>query len=50
LGRLHSTTIKLAAELDIPHHEGAGGAEDFVDRDSFQKHLKRVKNRKKRKR
>jgi hypothetical protein len=50
LGRLDSTTIRLAAELDIPHHKGAGGAEDFVDRDSFQKHLKRVKNRKKRKR
>ena len=50
LGRLDNTTIKLAAELDIPHHEGAGGVEDFVDRDSFQKHLKRVKNRKKRKR
>ena len=50
LGRLDSTTIKLAAKLDIPHHEGAGGAEDFVDRDSFQKHLKKVKNRKKRKR
>ena len=50
LGRFDSTTIKLAAELDIPHHEGAGGVEDFVDRDSFQKHLKRVKNRKKRKR
>ena len=50
LGRLDSTTIKLAAELDILHHEGAGGVEDFVDRDSFQKHLKRVKNRKKRKR
>ncbi len=24
LGRLDSTTIKLAAQLDIPHHEGAG--------------------------
>ena len=43
LGRFDSTTIKLAAELDIPHHEGAGGAEDFVDKDSFQKHIKRVK-------
>ena len=50
MGRLDSTTVKLAAKLDIPHHEGAGGAEDFVDRDSFQKHLKAVKNRKKRKR
>ncbi len=50
LGKLHSTTLKLAAKLDIPHHEGAGGADDFVDKDSFQKHLKRVRSRKKRKR
>jgi hypothetical protein len=47
LGKLDSTTIKLAAQLDIPQHEGA---DDFVDKDSFQNHLKRVKNRKKRKR
>jgi hypothetical protein len=42
LGKLDSTTIKMAAKLDIPHHEGARGADDFVDKDSFQKHLKRV--------
>ncbi len=50
LGKLNKTTIKLAAQLNIPHHEGAGGVEDFVDRDTFQKHVKRVKNRIKRKR
>jgi hypothetical protein len=50
LGKLDSITIKLAAKSDIPHHEGAGGADDFVDKDSFQKHLIRVKSRKKRKR
>ncbi len=50
LGKFDSTTIKLAAQLDIPHHEGAGGVDDFVDNDSFQKHVERVKNRKKRKR
>ncbi len=50
LEKLDSTTIRIAAHLDIPHHEGAGGVDDFVDKDSFQKHLKRVKNRKKRKR
>jgi hypothetical protein len=50
LGKLDNTTIKIAAQLDIPHHEGAGGVDDFVDKDSFQKHLKGVKNRKKRKR
>jgi hypothetical protein len=30
--------------------EQPGGVDDFVDKDSFQKHLKGVKNRKKRKR
>ncbi len=50
LGEFDSATMKLAAQLDIPYHEGAGGVDDFVDKDSFQKHLKRVKNRKKRKR
>jgi hypothetical protein len=50
LRKLDNTTIKMAAQLDIPHHEGAGGVDDFVDKDAFQKHLKRVKNRKKRKR
>jgi hypothetical protein len=50
LGKLNKTTIKLASQLSIPHHEGAGGVEDFVDRASFQKHVNRVKNRSKRKR
>ncbi len=50
LGKLNKTTIRLASLLNIPHHEGAGGVEDFVDRDTFQKHVKRVKNRGKRKR
>ncbi len=50
-GKLDRNTIKLAAKLEIPiiHHEGAGGVEDFVDRESFQKHIKRVSNRLKRK-
>ncbi len=50
LGKFDKTTIKLAAQLDIPHHEGAGGVEDFVDKETFQKHVKRVSNRNKRKR
>ncbi len=43
-GKLERKTIKLAAKLEIPHHEEAGGAEDFVDREAFQKHVKRVSN------
>ncbi len=42
--------MKLAAQLDIPHHEGAGGVDDFVDKETFQKYVKRVSNRNKRKR
>jgi hypothetical protein len=50
LGKLDENTIKLASRLKIPHHEGAGGVEDFVDKEAFQRHVKKVKNRKKRKR
>ncbi len=49
LGKLDEDTTKLAANLSIPHHEGAGGEEDFDSRESFQKHAKRVSNRLKRK-
>ena len=50
LGKLDNETIKLAAQQDIPHHAGAGGEEDFTDREAFQKHVRRVSNRNKRKR
>ncbi len=50
MGKLDTKTVKIAAQLDIPHHVGAGGFEDFVDKESFQKHVKRVSNRNKRKR
>jgi hypothetical protein len=46
LGKLDTKTVKIAAQLDIPHHEGAGVIEDFVDNESFQKHVKRVSERK----
>ena len=49
-GKLDSETVRIAAHLDIPHHEGAGGVEDFADKESFQRHVKRVSNRNKRKR
>jgi hypothetical protein len=50
LGKLDKETIKLVAQLEIPHHEGAGGEEDFTDKDAFQKHVRRINNRRKRKR
>ena len=46
MGKLDTKTVKIAAQLDIPHHEGAGGIEDFVDNESFQKYVKRVNKRK----
>jgi hypothetical protein len=49
LGKFDKITIKLAAQLDIPHHEGAGGVDDFGDKETFQKYVKRVSNRNKRK-
>jgi hypothetical protein len=33
LGKLDKETIRLAAQLDIPHHEGAGGEENFIRRE-----------------
>ena len=50
LGKFDKVTIKLAAQLDNPHHEGAGGVDDFADKKKFQKHVERISNRKKRKR
>ena len=50
MGKFDKITIKMAAQLDNPHHEGAGGVDDFVDKETFQKHVKRVSNRNKRKR
>ena len=49
-GRLDQTTLNLAAKLKLPHHVGAGGEEDFTDKEAFQKHVRRVSNRNKKKR
>ncbi len=40
----------MAAILELPHHEGAGGAQDFITGEAFQKHIRRVSRRLKRKR
>ena len=50
LGKLDAKTIRMAATLEIPHHEGAGGKEDFITGEAFQKHIRRVSNTLKRKR
>ena len=43
MGVLNSTSIKLAASLSIPHHEGAGGEEDFVSKGEYEKHIQKNK-------
>ncbi len=48
-GKLDQATLKLAAKLKLPHHVGAGGEEDFTDKEAFQKHVRRVSNRNKNK-
>jgi hypothetical protein len=50
LGKLDIETIRMAAILELPHHEGAGGAQDFITGEAFQKHIRRVSRRLKRKR
>ncbi len=45
LGKLDTETIKMTAKLETPHHEGAGGTEDFTNVEAFQKHIRRVSNR-----
>jgi hypothetical protein len=40
-GKLDKITINLAVSLKIPHHQGAGGEDDFTDKETFQKQLKR---------
>ena len=41
MGVLNPTSIQLAASLVIPHHEGAGGEEDFVSKGEYEKHKKK---------
>ena len=43
LGTLDKSTIKLAASLELPHHLGAGGEDDFVSKEAFEKHVRRNK-------
>ncbi len=39
--KLDRITINLTVNLEIPHHQGAGGEDDFADKETFQKQLKR---------
>ena len=48
-GKLDSTTLRLAAKLKIPHHMGAGGEDDFLDKEAFHKRAAKKRKHKKRK-
>ena len=47
-GKLDNISIKLASKLKIPHHQGAGGEDDFISKEAFQRQMKRNNNKKKR--
>ncbi len=40
-GKLDKITINLTVNLEIPHHQGTGGEDDFADKETFQKQLKK---------
>ena len=46
LGTLNESTIKLVSSLNLPHHLGAGGEDDFVSKEAFEKHVRRNKSSK----
>ena len=48
-GKLDSTTLRLAAMLKIPHHMGAGGEDDFLDKEAFHKRVAKKRKHKERK-
>ena len=47
-GKLDNISIKLTSKLKIPHHQGAGGEDDFVSKEAFQRQMKRNNNKRKR--
>ncbi len=48
-GKLDKITINLTVNLKLPHHQGAGGEDDFTDKNTFQKQLKRKRKEEQRK-
>ena len=35
--------LRMLQGLELPHHLGAGGEDDFVSKEAFQRHQKRLK-------
>ena len=42
-GVLDITPAALASKLNMPHHQGAGGEDDFVDKPTFERHMRKNK-------
>ena len=42
-GILNASSLKLAACLELPHHEGAGGVEDSISTKEYEEHIKKNK-------
>ena len=47
-GKLDPTTLQLAVKLKIPHHLGAGGEDDFENKEAFWRHAKQTTHKRKR--
>ena len=46
-GSMNKSTLEITSMLEIPHHLGAGGSDDFVSDEVYREHAKRAKSRKK---
>ena len=45
-GRMNESTVALAGALEAPRRQGAGGSDDFVSQEIYEKHKKRAESRK----
>ena len=45
-GRMNKSTVALASTLEAPHHQGAGGADDFASQEVYEKHERRAESNK----
>ena len=45
-GRMNKSTLALARTLSLPHHLGAGGADDFASKEIYMKHKRRADSKK----
>ena len=48
-GKFDDRTLKLAMSLNIPHHHGAGGEDDFNDKEAYRRRQKEKEKKNKKK-